>query len=91
MMKKKSDNAMSLAITARLKSETWAETIGQKVELVRRERARSRSRMFIAMCLFVFAGFVTADEILDEDNDVENMYTMVEQVTFAGFSGGISE
>ncbi len=90
-MKKKSDNAMSLAISDRLKSETWAETIGQKVEFARRERARSRSRLFIAMCLFIFAGFVTADEVLDDDNDIENMYTMVEQVTFAGFSTGISE
>lgn len=82
---------MSRAIAERLQSQTWAEAIGQKVETERRARARNRGRLFAAMCLFVFAGFVTADELLDEDSDAENMYTMVEQVTFSHFSGRLVE
>ncbi|AFM13340.1 hypothetical protein [Turneriella parva] len=90
-MRKNTNDNMSRAIAERLQSQRWAESIGQKVETERRLRARSRSRLFVAMCLFVVAGFFTADELLDDDSDAENMYTMVEQVTFSDFSGRIVE
>lgn len=90
-MKKKQNNTMTEAITERLRSESWASQLGARVEDSRRSRSRNRNRFIVALAFFVIAGFLTTDELLDDDSDAENMYAMVEQVTLVTFSGRIVE
>jgi len=88
-MKKKTDDAMAQAITERLNSNSWAGNLSARVEDSRRSRSRNKNRFMVALAFFAVAGFLTTDELLDDDNDAENMYTMVEQVTLVPFTGRI--
>jgi hypothetical protein len=90
-MKKKTNNAIAQAIAERLHSDSWAGDLSARVEDSRRNRSRNRNRFLVAMAFFVIAGFLTTDELLDDDNDAENMYAMVEQVTLVPFAGRIVE
>lgn len=90
-MKNKQNDTLTAAITERLRSDSWASQLSHRVEDSRRNRIRNRNRFVVALAFFAIAGFLTTDELLDDDSDAENMYAMVEQVTLVTFSGRIVE
>jgi len=90
-MKKSKNSAMDQAIAARLQSDSWAGNLSARVEDSRRKHSRNRNRFMVALAFFAVAGFLTTDELLDEETDAENMYAMVEQVTLTPFAGRIIE
>ncbi len=90
-MKEEKRNAMSREIADRLRSPTWSVELQQKVETARRQKNQSRARLLVAMAFFSVAGWLTTDELLEEANSPDNIYAMVEDVTFSPFPGPLVE
>ena len=90
-MRLEKHDVMSKAISDRLRSPTWATDMQQKVETVKRRRSQSRARLLIALTFFGVAGWLTTDDMIEEDSSRDNIYAMVEDVTLTAFPGQLIE